>query len=236
VGRPARWVVAAAAVVALLAVSNVALAVASSRVALAWAVAVTAVLLGVAKAAGLSWDDLGLARRSSRRGAVWAGAAVALVAVVYGIGALIPLTRPAFLDTRYDLSAGSALLIVLLFHPIKIVLLEEVAFRGVLLGLLRRPLGGGWAVGLSSVLFGLWHVLPSLRLGETNQLAAAVLGPLPGAQALTVVGAVGFTTLAGVLLCELRRRSGSLLAPMGLHWAVNGLGVLLSALLWSVGG
>jgi uncharacterized protein len=42
------------------------------------------------------------------------------------------------------------------------------------------------------------------------------------------VGAL-FTAAAGVLLCELRRRSGSLLAPAGLHWAVNGLGVLVSA-------
>jgi membrane protease YdiL (CAAX protease family) len=38
-----------------------------------------------------------------------------------------------------------------------------------------------------------------------------------------------FTAAAGVLFCELRRRSGSLLAPIGLHWAVNGLGVLVTA-------
>lgn len=36
---------------------------------------------------------------------------------------------------------------------------------------------------------------------------------------------------AGVLFCELRRRSGSLLAPMGLHWAVNALGYLAGFLL-----
>ena len=33
--------------------------------------------------------------------------------------------------------------------------------------------------------------------------------------------------LAGMLFCELRVRSGSLLAPVLLHWAVNGLGELL---------
>ncbi|MEP6561434.1 MAG: CPBP family intramembrane glutamate endopeptidase, partial [Nakamurella sp.] len=31
---------------------------------------------------------------------------------------------------------------------------------------------------------------------------------------------------AGVLFCELRARSGSLLAPALAHWAVNGLGVI----------
>jgi len=40
------------------------------------------------------------------------------------------------------------------------------------------------------------------------------------------VGAVLFTAAAGALLCELRRRSGSLLAPMGLHWSTNALGYL----------
>ena len=44
-----------------------------------------------------------------------------------------------------------------------------------------------------------------------------------------MAAAVGFTALAGLLLCELRRRSGSLLAAAALHWATNGLGVLLTA-------
>jgi membrane protease YdiL (CAAX protease family) len=40
-----------------------------------------------------------------------------------------------------------------------------------------------------------------------------------------------FTAAAGCLFCELRRRSGSLLAPMGLHWATNALGYLFAFLL-----
>jgi len=42
-----------------------------------------------------------------------------------------------------------------------------------------------------------------------------------------------FTAVSGVVLCELRRRSGSLLAPAGLHWAVNGLSVLASTAVWA---
>jgi membrane protease YdiL (CAAX protease family) len=45
---------------------------------------------------------------------------------------------------------------------------------------------------------------------------------------------VGITALLGLLLCELRRRSGSLLAAVGGHWAANGLGVLLAAVLWQI--
>ena len=52
-------------------------------------------------------------------------------------------------------------------------------------------------------------------------------------QAISVLGTVLFTSLAGVVFCELRRRSGSLLAPAGLHWAVNGLAVLAAAAVWA---
>ena len=49
-----------------------------------------------------------------------------------------------------------------------------------------------------------------------------------------VAGTVAFTILAGIVFAELRRRSGSLLAPAGLHWATNGLGVLASARIWAI--
>jgi membrane protease YdiL (CAAX protease family) len=41
-----------------------------------------------------------------------------------------------------------------------------------------------------------------------------------------VVGTVLLTTVAGAVFCWLRVRSGSLLAPVLLHWALNGLGLL----------
>ena len=42
---------------------------------------------------------------------------------------------------------------------------------------------------------------------------------------LRVAVTVAFTAAAGVALCLLRLRSGSLLAPVLAHWAVNGLGI-----------
>jgi uncharacterized protein len=44
------------------------------------------------------------------------------------------------------------------------------------------------------------------------------------------VAAVCFTALAGVALCWLRLRSGSMLAPFLAHWTVNGLGVIVTLL------
>jgi membrane protease YdiL (CAAX protease family) len=105
----------------------------------------------------------------------------------------------------------------------------------VLLGLVRRHRGATWASITSSVLFGLWHILPSLRLGHTNQAVGDAVGVGTLGRILTVAAVVGFTALAGLLLCELRRRSGSLLAAAALHWATNGLGLLLAAALATAG-
>ncbi|WP_433291695.1 lysostaphin resistance A-like protein [Actinoplanes sp. CA-030573] len=189
---------------------------------------VAALLVVIARRAGLTWHDLGLSRRTLVPGLKYAVGAILAVAAVYAVGAAIPLTRPAFQDVRYHLHPGAALLTAFIIVPLGTVLLEEIAFRGVLLGLVKRHRGATWASITSSVLFGLWHILPSLRLGQANQAVGAVLG---GGRWLPVLGAVAFTAVAGLLLCELRRRSGSLLAAAALHWATNGLGLLVAAAL-----
>ncbi|GAA4895425.1 CPBP family intramembrane metalloprotease [Stackebrandtia albiflava] len=189
-------------------------------------------LILLARRSGLTWHDLGLSRRTWWRGLKYALVAVAAVAVVYLVAVAVPVTRQAFLDGRYQLPAGAALLTALVFIPLGTILLEEVVFRGVLLGLLGRHRNGWLAVSISSVLFGLWHILPAAALGA-NRLVTVVLGSGPGARIVLIAGVVAFTGLAGWLLCELRRRSGSVIAAAGLHWATNGLGVLVTSLLWS---
>jgi len=47
-----------------------------------------------------------------------------------------------------------------------------------------------------------------------------------------VVLAVAATAFAGFVFTWLRRRSGSLIAPIALHWSLNGLGALAAALVW----
>ncbi|MBC6445888.1 CPBP family intramembrane glutamic endopeptidase [Actinokineospora xionganensis] len=195
--------------------------------------AVAVVLVVLARLHGLSWHDLGFARKTWRKGALYGGVAIALVALVYIVGALLPMTRSAFADIRYDMAMSQALLLALVLIPVHTILIEEVAFRGVLPAMLRGRLGTAWAIGLSSALFGLWHVIPSLRLNTQNAALGSAVGTDLRAQILVVAGTVLFTGLAGVLLSELRRRSGSVLASAGLHWATNGLGVLVSALLWA---
>ena len=192
-----------------------------------------AALLVFARWSGLSWSQLGLHRDRLRSGLVWGLGAVVLVAAVYLVGVLVPLTRTAFLDARYHLGAPGALLSAFVVIPLSTILLEEVAFRSVLWGMLARH-ATKWRVLLtSSALFGLWHILPSLHLATSNQgVANAMRGAGPAAGVLVVVGIVAFTAAGGVVAGELRRRSGSLLASAGMHWATNSLGVLFGLLAW----
>jgi membrane protease YdiL (CAAX protease family) len=191
-------------------------------------VGASAALLAQARRRGLSWSELGLDRAGARRGLVWAlGSATAIMAG-YGLAYSLPVTRAAFVDTRAKPDAIEVAKQALVHVPLGTVLLEEIAFRGVIPSLAQRRFGQGAATATSAVLFGLWHILPSLRLPQDNQAAGeAFAGRSPAAVAAS---AVAFTGAAGVLLGELRRRSGSLLAPAGLHWATNGLGYAFACL------
>jgi membrane protease YdiL (CAAX protease family) len=212
------WV---AAVVLLLVVVNLLDSVWWQRGYLVTAPVAAALLLALGRWAGLSWEDLGLGRGLLPRGLLWGGAAVALVAVGYGIAALVPFAhRTAGPPPTGATGLGGALAEI----TFATVPLEEIAFRGVLWGLVQAERGAVTATVVTSVLFGVWHVVPSFA--DTGVLRPGSLGGMPWGAAAWTIGTVVVTGLAGVLFAELRHRSGSLLAPIGLHWAVNALGVL----------
>jgi CAAX protease family protein len=188
-------------------------------------------LVALMRANGLDWVDLGLGREHWRSGFGYALAAVVVVASVIAIGILLPVTRPLFLNHRYATVSG-ALVASMVVIPLQTVIPEELAFRGVLHGALHRAWGFRGVALAGSLLFGLWHVATSLGLtssnvGFTRILGGGIVGMLAG-----VVGAVLATGAAGFVFSWLRRRSGSLIAPIALHWSLNGLGALAAALVW----
>lgn len=196
-------------------------------------VGAAAALLVFARWSGLSWAQLGLSRDRVRAGGLWGLGAVAVVGLVYLVAVLLPATRPAFLDSRYHLGLSDALFTAFVMIPVRTILVEEVAFRSVLWGMLSRHTTRWWVLGLSSALFGLWHVLPSLHVQSANRGVSDVVPSAGvGATVLVVLGTVAFTALGGVVAGELRRRSGSLLASAGMHWATNSLGVLFGLVAW----
>jgi uncharacterized protein len=192
-----------------------------------------ALLLLVGRAAGLSWDELGLGREALARGVRWGAVSAALIALVYGVGVAVPATRRFFRDTRYRIGPGSAAYLAFVAIPLGTVIFEEVAFRSVLFGLLESSLGAAAATIGSSLLFGLWHVLPAFDLARTN---TELTGRVRDRRRvwLTVLATVAFTTLGGLVFAVLRWQTGSLLGPVLLHWATNGLGVLAAARAWAI--
>lgn len=180
---------------------------------------------------GLGWAELGLGREHWKSGLAYALGAVAVVGSVIGIGVLLPMTRPMFLNHHYATISG-ALVASMVVIPLQTVIPEELAFRGVLHGALNRAWGFRGVALAGSLLFGLWHVATSLGLtssnvGFTRLFGGGVAGMLAG-----VTLAVLATGAAGFVFSWLRRRSGSLIAPIALHWSLNGLGALAAALVW----
>lgn len=192
---------------------------------LLWAFGFAVVLLAIGLLDGCSWTDMGLGRSSLVPGLIWGGLCIAAIAMVYLIGSLMRRTRTAFHDERMaDLSARGLFFQAMIEVPLGTVLLEEIAFRSVLFAMLARRYGLVWAVVISCLAFGLWHVLPSIGTHEQNPALGSVVGEGRRGNILAVLLSVVTTGLSGILFIGLRLVSGSVLAPMGFHWATNGLG------------
>ncbi|MGZ8802508.1 MAG: CPBP family intramembrane glutamic endopeptidase [Mycobacterium sp.] len=188
-------------------------------------------LLLLVRSRGLGWSELGLGREQWRSGAGYAVAAVTLVGTVIAVGALLPWTRPMFLNDNYATLSG-ALIASMIIIPLQTVIPEELAFRGVLHGALNRAWGFRGVAAAGSLLFGLWHIATSMGLTASNVGFTRILGGGVFGMVVGVAGAVLATAAAGFVFTWLRRRSGSLIAPIALHWSLNGLGALAAALVW----
>ncbi|MFF2087836.1 type II CAAX prenyl endopeptidase Rce1 family protein [Nocardia sp. NPDC058176] len=202
----------------------------------AWASIVTVPIAAVAllvlmRKRGLGWAELGLSPRHWRRGTLYALGAVGIVLTAVAIGALLPITRPFFLADRYATISG-ALIASMIVIPLQTVIPEELAFRGVLHGTLDRVVGVRGLFAAGSLMFGLWHIASSMGLTSGNKGLLEIVGGGLLGQIVGIALAVAATAVAGVVFTWLRRRSGSLLAPIALHWSLNGAGALAAAVVW----
>lgn len=218
-------------VVVVLALTNLIAHFTTSWASIATVPVAAIALVMLVRARGLGWSELGLGREHWRSGAGYAAAAAGLVLTVIAVGALLPWTRPMFLNDRYATVSG-AVVASMVIIPLQTVIPEELAFRGVLHGALDRAWGFRGVAAAGSLLFGLWHIASSLGLTAGNVGFTRILGGGFFGMAAGVVGAVLATAAAGFVFTWLRRRSGSLIAPIALHWSLNGMGALAAALVW----
>lgn len=222
-----------AVVVVVLVMANLVAHFTTPWAAVATVPAVAVGLVALVRCNGLSWAELGLGRAHWKSGVGYAVAAVLVVVSVIAVGALLPWTRPMFLNNHYATLSG-AVVASMLVIPLQTVIPEELAFRGALHGALHRAWGFRGVAAAGSLLFGLWHVATSLGLtssnvGFTRLFGGGFLGMVAG-----VTLAVLATGVAGFVFSWLRRRSGSLIAPIALHWSLNGVGALAAALVWQL--
>lgn len=172
---------------------------------------------------GASLTELGLAPNDLGRGVRVGLLGAVPVAAAIGVAAAIPALRRHFHDDRVRrVDAKRALREIGILIPFQTAVPEEVVFRGVLLGVLLRHRSPLVAIGVSSVVFGLWHVLPTLGTMGDNATTAA-LAERPSHRAGVVVTSVALTTAAGAGFALLRLASSSVAAPAVTHALTNGL-------------
>jgi len=223
--------------VVLVIVALVAFNVVNNRVApqdhyLLWAFGGSFGLLAIGVLDGNSWTDMGLGWGYIIPGLIWGVGSVAVVTIGYLLAATFRKGRDAMHDERVATLSGPRLMFQALVEvPFGTVLFEEIAFRAVLFSMLARRFGVVWAIVISSVLFGLWHILPSIGTHEQSAALGSVVGEGRRGNILAVALSVLTTSIAGVVFAALRLVSGSVLAPMGLHWATNGMGYFFS---WTI--
>jgi membrane protease YdiL (CAAX protease family) len=228
-----RRLIALCVAIAVLAISNVM----SNRILPSWAyvpwnLSMAFVLLGIAYRGGAGPVAVGLGIRHWHRPV---GVGLLLfggTALLFALGMIVPATQSAFIDTRIgDADVAQMLWVVLVQIPLGTVVLEEVAFRGVLPALMGASPAIRWRwipVLGASLLFGLWHILPSIGIDNAN---AAVGGALGHNQVLTTTLAVVSMTIAGVAMCALAHLGKGIKTTMLLHWATNSLGFFAAWLL-----
>jgi membrane protease YdiL (CAAX protease family) len=154
------------------------------------------VLLGVllrAEPAGL-W-----LRRPSGRGLGLGAAGFALFGV-FGLLVGPALARPFFGSFGLDTSDPWALLPALVF-ALSNAIMEEIAYRGVLLGWSARVIGLGPALALQAIVFGIAHAGPDVN----------------GSPLVLVVAFTGGGLIAGLIAIRTR----SLFLPIAIHVALD---------------
>lgn len=167
------------------------------------------------------------------KGARWGSAVFLATLALYLVALVLPGFQDLFRDRRVDGGFGRVVFEAFVRIPLGTVLLEELAFRGALPALFATWMSTLRAVMIASFLFGLWHVLPSLRLAEVNPVFEWMLGSGFAGQLAGVAFAVFGTFLAGLWLCFLRYGSGSILAPVIAHISSNSVAFVIA---WIAGG
>lgn len=176
----------------------------------------------LANRAGASIKDMGLEKSKMSDGFKVGLLTIAPIAAIVGAGVLIPWTREFFLVKNVvNANTGRTLYEMLIRIPVGTALAEELIFRGALMGVFLRKRSPLAAALLSSLVFGLWHISPTLRSCSTSPAIERAASSGFWAALGIVSAVVAATAFAGAVLAWLRLKSESIIAPLFAHAFLN---------------
>lgn len=214
--------------IAITATLNILIRQESGAIQVSLFIAALALVTYLCWASGMSLRSIGLTSGNPKKILMWSGGSVVLI---FGLTVVAYwINSDWFQDDRYDKNLASTLLYIFIAIPLLTVFFEEFLFRGILWGYIRNHWDPLKATLGSSVLFGLWHVLAARGMDKSFLLDAGI--PSAIAEPVLMIGTVIATSCAGIILCELRRRTDSLWVPVAVHWAINASAVAMAYLAW----
>lgn len=186
---------------------------------------------------GASWSDLGLAPSRWLSGLlVGLLISVPILLIIIGV-ASIPVFRGLFTHEPARHSSSRMTLFELTVRiPFGTALSEEVLFRSVLLGLLLSVYSNDVAVPVSAILFGLWHVMPTLENLRRNDSFNEFIKEQRHRRIASFLLTIFITILAGVGFGCLRLWTGSVVTPWIVHTCINSVAVLSGFVVLKING
>lgn len=192
-------------------------------------IAAVAITLGLAF--GLSLENMGLALDRILPGIYWAFIVSVVIIVSMLIISTIPILRRFFLGDNLSHANGKFIAFEAAVRiPLGTALVEEILFRGVLLGLLLQHHSKIEALLISAAIFGLWHIFPTMDSLKSNITAAKVIANKTPRAAGSIAGVVVITFIAGLFFGWLKILANSIVSPWLVHWSINASGIMGIAL------
>jgi membrane protease YdiL (CAAX protease family) len=188
--------------------------------------AVTGLLiLWAHKAAKFSPEQIGLGSQLIPASALWGALAGLLVGgIIFAVAIFWKSHLPLQITKNFQGAEISGLLYrIIVYIPLGTVLLEEIAFRGVLLQLFLQITGANQAILLQSLVFVFWHIGLLLRIFPFKKLISYSM-------LMTIAGGAVVIFIGGILFGVLRVYTSSIVGPIVAHWLVNVITVIVFTL------
>ena len=180
---------------------------------------------------GLSLPEMGLTLTGVKSFVLISLAATAVIFIGTFAVSFLPFLKHIFLNESFANARKRKIFFEAGFRiPLGTALVEEILFRGVLLGILLQSHSALTASLIAAVVFGLWHIMPSINSIESNSAVQERLREKSLHTFGSVFGIVVVTAIAGFFFSWLRILSGTIFTTWLVHWAINSSGAVSSAL------